>query len=53
MDEARYQYGLEKVLFKVNDVVVVGPVIARIRTEVGESISATPIIKAGTGTGFD
>jgi 2-oxoglutarate dehydrogenase E2 component (dihydrolipoamide succinyltransferase) len=35
---------IESILFKVNDVVAVGSVIARIKTEVGESISATPII---------
>ncbi|MEP7377790.1 MAG: dihydrolipoamide acetyltransferase family protein [Chitinophagaceae bacterium] len=34
---------IESILFKVNDVVAVGSVIARIKTEVGESISATPI----------
>ena len=35
---------IESILFKVNDVVPVGSVIARIKTEVEESISATPII---------
>ena len=34
---------IESILFKVNDVVAVGSVIARIRTEAGESVSATPI----------
>jgi 2-oxoglutarate dehydrogenase E2 component (dihydrolipoamide succinyltransferase) len=35
---------IETILFNVNDVVAVGSVIARIKTEIGESISATPII---------
>ena len=35
---------IESILFKVNDVVTVGSVIARIKTSADESISATPIL---------
>lgn len=35
---------IEEVLFKVNDVVPIGTVIARIRTTSNDSVSATPVI---------